>query len=79
MDVSTQTCSMDNVTKAFVIAACSVVIAVGGVWLAGRYKYSQALQTCMALEHTTSEPLILPADKQGLLTYCSEKVQFVRN
>jgi hypothetical protein len=70
---------MENITRGFVIAACSVVIAVGGVWLDGRYKYSQALQTCMALEYTSSRPLILSSDKQGLLTYCSEKIQFVRN
>jgi hypothetical protein len=69
---------MDNITKGFVIAACSVVIAVGGVWLEGRHKYSKALQTCIALNHTSSEPL-LPVDKQALLTYCSERVQFVRN
>ena len=70
---------MDNITKGFVIAACSVVIAVSAVWLDGRHKYSKALQTCMALTYTSSEPLILPADKQALLIYCSEKVQFVRN
>ena len=70
---------MDNITKGFVIAACSVVIAVGCVWLDGRYKYSKALQTCIALSYNNREPLILPADEQALLTYCSEKVQFVRN
>ena len=50
---------MDNITKGFVIAACSVVIAVSAVWLDGRHKYSKALQTCMALTYTSSEPLIL--------------------
>jgi len=68
---------MENITKVFVIAACSVVIAVGGAWLDGKYKYSKALQTCMALTHTSGAPLVA-ADKQFLLTYCSEKVQFVR-
>lgn len=42
---------MDNITKGFVIAACSVVIAVGGVWLDGRYKYSKALQTRPVPDH----------------------------
>jgi|UniRef100_UPI004049FE0C hypothetical protein len=70
---------MDNITKGFVIAACSDVIAVGGVWLDGRHRYSKALQTCMALTYPSSEPLALPADKQALFTYCSEKVQFVGN
>ncbi len=69
---------MENITRSFVIAACSVVIAVGVVWLSGRYKYNQTLQTCMALTHASSEPLV-PADKQALFTYCSEKVQFVRD
>jgi hypothetical protein len=69
---------MENITRGFVIAACSVVIAVGAVWLDGRHKYNQALQTCMALTHTSNEPLV-PAGKQALLTYCSKQVQFVRH
>ena len=33
---------MDNLAKAFVIAASSVVIAVGGVWLSQQYAAYQA-------------------------------------
>jgi hypothetical protein len=68
---------MENITKVFVIAACSVVIAVGGAWLDGKYKYSKTLQIYMALTQTSDAPLVA-ADKQLLLTYCLEKVQFVR-
>jgi hypothetical protein len=67
---------MDNITKGFVIAACSVVIAVGGVWLDGRHKYSKALRTCIALQNWLPS---LPAEKYNLMIYCAEKVQFVRN
>ena len=41
---------MDNLTKAFVIAACSVVIAVGGVWLYGQYTVHQIMEKCITEE-----------------------------
>jgi hypothetical protein len=50
---------MDNITKGFVIAACSVVI-VNGVWRDGRHKSSQALQACIA--RTACEGVSVPSD-----------------
>jgi hypothetical protein len=41
---------MDNLTKAFVIAASSVVILVGGVWLYEQYTVHQTLEKCIAEE-----------------------------
>ena len=39
---------MDKLTKGFVIAASSVVIAVGGVWLYQKYTAHQAMEKCLA-------------------------------
>jgi hypothetical protein len=71
---------MDKVTKAFVIAACSVVIAVGGVWLEGSYKRSRAFQDCV--QKTTRNNSLDGTVSQGvheMLIHCSEQIQFVRN
>ena len=38
---------MDKLTKAFVIAASSVVLAVGGVWLYQQYSEHQRVQKCL--------------------------------
>jgi hypothetical protein len=37
---------MGKITQGFVIAACSVVIAGGGLWLFGQYNASQNLERC---------------------------------
>ena len=41
---------MDRLTKAFVIAASSVVIAVGGVWLYQQYTVHQTMERCITGE-----------------------------
>ena len=41
---------MDMLAKAFVIAASSVVIAVGGVWLYQQYTVHQTMEKCIAKE-----------------------------
>lgn len=38
---------MNKLTKAFVIAASSVVLAVGGVWLYQQYSEQQRVQKCL--------------------------------
>ena len=71
---------MDNITKGFVIAACSVVIAVGGVWLEGNYKRSKAFHDCV--EETTRNNPLDGTVSQGwyqMRIRCSEQTQFVRN
>ena len=41
---------MDVLAKAFVIAASTVVIAVGGVWLYQQYTVHQAMEKCITKE-----------------------------
>ena len=41
---------MDKLTKAFVIAASSVVISVGGVWLYQQYTVHQTMEKCITKE-----------------------------
>jgi hypothetical protein len=41
---------MDKLTKAFVIAASSIVIAAGGVWLYQQYNEYQAKERCIKRE-----------------------------
>ena len=41
---------MDKLTKAFVIVASSVVLAVGGVWLIQQYAAYQAKERCIQRE-----------------------------
>ena len=41
---------MNKLAAAFVIAASSVVIAVGGVWLYQKYAAHQALEQCISEE-----------------------------
>jgi hypothetical protein len=41
---------MDRLTKAFVITASGVVIAVGGVWLNQQYAAHQARERCIGRE-----------------------------
>ena len=48
---------MDKLTKAFVIAASSVVIAVGGVWLNQQYAADQAEERCIRLEMNLDKQL----------------------
>lgn len=46
---------MDKLTKAFVIAASTVVIAVGGVWLSQQYAVYQAKERCISNEMNSDE------------------------
>jgi len=41
---------MDKLTKIFMIAASSVVIAVGGVWINQQYAAQQAREKCIVRE-----------------------------
>ncbi len=55
---------MDNLTKAFVIAASSVLIAVGGVWLYRQYVAHQSLEICISEEVVSQDALAHPWNQE---------------